>query len=379
MAVAFVALMSCSAAYAQARTVSPADVATPTPAPAPLILVPTATPRSAATTDGTVASGAPVASDALRAATRGAYFHGDGDGVRTYRVQAGDTLLDVALETGVDLTETYCLVAPDFAWSRPLVVGDLLTVPRSGALCHEIQPGETLEDVAVAYGVTTALLRAERWNATALPPGDQSPLPAGWHLRVPPRPTEPALIPEAMAGAPGDAQNVDALPLLLSQPVGAAPEQSFAVAASFAGSDSPPMGGPGLTLNAPVPADWPYGTGDFAWPLFGWLTQDFTPHHKAIDIAAPTGTMVTAADRGVVIRAGWNSQGYGQFVIIDHNIDYITLYAHLSEVLVSQGDVVAQGQAIGRVGSTGNSTGPHLHFEIRDFGSRADPVPLLVK
>ena len=89
--------------------------------------------------------------------------------------------------------------------------------------------------------------------------------------------------------------------------------------------------------------------------------------------------MVTAADRGVVIRAGWNSQGYGQFVIIDHNIDYITLYAHLSEVLVSQGDVVAQGQAIGRVGSTGNSTGPHLHFEIRDFGSRADPVPLLVK
>ncbi|MCB0129912.1 MAG: hypothetical protein KDD78_03655, partial [Caldilineaceae bacterium] len=84
MAVVFVALMSRSAAHAQARTVSPADVATPTPAPAPLILVPTATPGSAATTDRTVASSAPVASDALRAETRGAYFHGDGDNVRTY-------------------------------------------------------------------------------------------------------------------------------------------------------------------------------------------------------------------------------------------------------------------------------------------------------
>ncbi|MCB0158071.1 MAG: M23 family metallopeptidase, partial [Caldilineaceae bacterium] len=68
-----------------------------------------------------------------------------------------------------------------------------------------------------------------------------------------------------------------------------------------------------------------------------------------------------------------------QFVIVDHNIDYITLYAHLSEVLVNEGDVVAQGQPIGRVGSSGNSTGPHLHFEVRDFGQRVDPIQLLVR
>jgi murein DD-endopeptidase MepM/ murein hydrolase activator NlpD len=79
----------------------------------------------------------------------------------------------------------------------------------------------------------------------------------------------------------------------------------------------------------------------------------------------------------VVIRAGWNNQGYGQFVVIDHNIDYLTLYAHLSEILVKEGQVIAQGQAIGRVGSTGNSTGPHLHFEIRDFGRQTNPLELL--
>ncbi|MEZ4611523.1 MAG: M23 family metallopeptidase [Caldilineaceae bacterium] len=94
----------------------------------------------------------------------------------------------------------------------------------------------------------------------------------------------------------------------------------------------------------------------FAWPLYGWLTR-FKPDHRAVDIAAPVGTVVTAADRGVVIRAGWNSQGYGQFVIVDHNIDYITLYAHLSEVLVSEGDVVAQGQPIGRWGRRATAPG----------------------
>jgi murein DD-endopeptidase MepM/ murein hydrolase activator NlpD len=128
-----------------------------------------------------------------------------------------------------------------------------------------------------------------------------------------------------------------------------------------------------------VPANWPYGSGVFQWPLAGWLTQGYRYDHRAIDIAAPAGTPVRAADRGVVVRAGWNQQGYGLFVIIDHNIDYVTLYAHLSEVLVQEGQVVAQGDILGKVGSTGNSTGPHLHFEIRDFGRLTNPLELLTR
>jgi len=144
------------------------------------------------------------------------------------------------------------------------------------------------------------------------------------------------------------------------------------------------IGGPGDSATAAraatkVPANWPYGSGHFFWPVYGWLTQTYRFDHRAVDIAATLGTPVTAADRGVVLRAGWNNQGYGLFVVIDHNIDYVTLYAHLSEILVKEGDVVAQGQVIGKVGSTGNSTGPHLHFEIRDFGRLTNPLELLGK
>lgn len=321
--------------------VNPGDISTPTPTAQP-ILVPT-----------------PVAAPDLP------------PGTRAYRVRAGDTLLAVALETGVDLEETYCLVAPDFTWAQPLVIGDLLTVPEPGTRCHTIALGETLADVAAAYGVTSAAIAADPWNGPAMRASLDGALPAEWHLRIPPRRVT------ANAQLMGDAQ--DSLPLLLSQAPNADPSTALAVATTLGQSGLPAVGGAGYTAMAPVPADWPYGTGLFAWPLYGWMTQGFKTDHRAIDIAAPVGTVVTAADRGVVIRAGWNSQGYGQFVIVDHNIDYITLYAHLNEVLVSEGDVVAQGQPIGRVGSSGNSTGPHLHFEVRDFGQRVDPVPLLLR
>ncbi|MGL4650303.1 MAG: M23 family metallopeptidase, partial [Caldilineaceae bacterium] len=108
-------------------------------------------------------------------------------------------------------------------------------------------------------------------------------------------------------------------------------------------------------------------------------TQAYRFDHRALDIAAPTGSPVTAADRGVVVRAGWNNQGYGNFVIVDHRIDYLTLYAHLESIFVSEGEVVAQGQVLGTVGTTGNSTGPHLHFELRDFGRLANPLEYLAR
>ena len=88
---------------------------------------------------------------------------------------------------------------------------------------------------------------------------------------------------------------------------------------------------------------------------------------------------VKAADRGKVIMAGWNPTGYGFRVVIDHGIDYVTLYAHLSDIYVKAGDVVGKGQVIGASGANGNITGPHLHFEIHDFGRLTDPLPLLPK
>jgi murein DD-endopeptidase MepM/ murein hydrolase activator NlpD len=125
--------------------------------------------------------------------------------------------------------------------------------------------------------------------------------------------------------------------------------------------------------------DWPYGDGHFVWPLVGPISQYAHDGHWALDIATPVGTPVKAADRGTVIAAGWSAVGYGFRVVIDHGNDYVTLYAHLSDIYVKPNQVVGKGQVIGASGANGNVTGPHLHFEIRDFGSLADPLALLPK
>ncbi len=104
---------------------------------------------------------------------------------------------------------------------------------------------------------------------------------------------------------------------------------------------------------------------------FGWRTHPLTGtrrFHSGLDIAAPTGTPVVATATGTVVSAGWNG-GYGKAIVIQHNDVQQTLYGHLSEISVQPGQQVTQGSVIGLVGSTGNSTGPHLHFESRSPSS----------
>jgi murein DD-endopeptidase MepM/ murein hydrolase activator NlpD len=95
--------------------------------------------------------------------------------------------------------------------------------------------------------------------------------------------------------------------------------------------------------------------------------------HEGIDIAAGLGTPIRAAAAGTVIHAGWLG-GYGNLVVLDHGDGLATAYAHASAILVGVGQSVAQGQTLSLVGSTGNSTGPHLHFEVRVNGSAVDPL-----
>jgi murein DD-endopeptidase MepM/ murein hydrolase activator NlpD len=117
------------------------------------------------------------------------------------------------------------------------------------------------------------------------------------------------------------------------------------------------------------------GGAGFIWPSgnHSLSGNDFWSGHLGIDIAGATGDLVWASDSGVVVFAGWSTGGYGNMVMIDHGNGYQTLYGHMNTYSVSCGQSVYQGNIIGTIGSTGNSTGSHLHFEIRLNGQFVDP------
>jgi len=121
--------------------------------------------------------------------------------------------------------------------------------------------------------------------------------------------------------------------------------------------------------------DGAYGSGAFAWPAANHVLSgnDYWSGHLGIDIAGAIGDNVSASDAGVVVFAGWANGGYGNMVMIDHGNGYQTLYAHLNSVSAQCGQSVATGSYLGALGSTGNSTGAHLHFEVRYLGGFINP------
>jgi murein DD-endopeptidase MepM/ murein hydrolase activator NlpD len=245
----------------------------------------------------------------------------------------------LAVEWGVDSEAIACVTRSGQEPLSGLRPGQVIMIPNPRYRCHTVQPGETLAQIAQAYEVTVDVLLAEPWN-TVETAGET--LETGRRLLI-----------------------LDGL-----RPDLAGLRQSQTVTATAALAETAPA--------SVKPEAWPYGDGSFIWPLQGGvISQGFRRGHRAIDIAAPIGTPVYAADNGIVLKSGYSYDGYGGRVIIDHQIDYVTLYAHLSQALVQEGDVVQKGQLIGYVGSTGNSTGPHIHFELRDFGYLIDPRTLL--
>lgn len=119
-------------------------------------------------------------------------------------------------------------------------------------------------------------------------------------------------------------------------------------------------------------------TGEFVRPYNGNISSRFGRrwgrNHNGVDLTGAVGDIINASDGGEVIHAGWNNGGFGNLVIIKHKNGYESYYAHLSAVLVSKGQMVAKDEPIGKLGNTGRSTGPHLHFEIRKDGVPVDPL-----
>ena len=125
----------------------------------------------------------------------------------------------------------------------------------------------------------------------------------------------------------------------------------------------------------------PVGSGILSMPTSGSLSSRFGSRwgkqHQGIDLGAPLGTPIYAADNGIVIYSQYNDGGYGYMVQIDHGNGLKTYYAHCNELLVNTGDIVAKGDIIAEVGNTGRSTGPHLHFEVRRGDVPIDPLEYL--
>ncbi|GIK42972.1 MAG: hypothetical protein BroJett011_68050 [Chloroflexota bacterium] len=246
--------------------------------------------------------------------------------ISTYEVQSGDTIYGIAGKFGLD-PETIMWSNPDLEKAPDLLsIGQQLTILPTNGVYHQVGQGDTLQGIADTFKVDPSVIL--NYSLNELDPDNPVITPGQW----------------------------------LVVPGGSKPFIPRTVVAYYTGE---------------IPEGANEGTGTFAWPASGTIYQGFFPWHPAVDIAAYIGAPVLAGDSGYVIVAGWSDVGYGYHIVIDHGNGYQTLYAHLNSIYVNVGDNVAQGQQIGEMGNTGNATGPHLHFEIRQNTVVRNPIGIL--
>lgn len=247
--------------------------------------------------------------------------------IQKYIVQSGDTVLGIAErfdlrpET-IQWANSTLEINPDLI--RP---GDELNILPVNGVLHTIRAGDTLSTIADRYSVAIDDIIGYSGNGLD---GVASSLIVGQELIIPDG-TKPQAQAQAVAYTAGQ-----------------------------------------------TPSNAQVGSGNFVWPSSGPINQRYWSGHPAIDVGGWTGSPVRSADGGyvAVARGGWNG-GYGNHVIIDHGNGFVTLYAHLNSIFVTPGESVSRGQQVGSVGNTGNSSGPHLHFEIRYQGVARNPLTYL--
>lgn len=244
--------------------------------------------------------------------------------IQIYAVQSGDTISGIAAQFG--------LTAETIVWSNPalernpdlLSVGqELIILPENGVY-HQVGSGDTIAAIATTYQANIDAILNHPLNDFN---PDNPIIQIGEWVMVP-------------------------------------------------GGEKPFIPRTVTAYSGPAPADASIGSGIFGWPASGSITQGFTSYHPAIDIAAWIGAPVLAADSGYVVVAGWDNL-YGYHIVLDHGNGFQSLYAHLQSYTVDAGENVTKGQQLGEMGSTGNSTGPHLHFELRQGTVTRNPYGFL--
>lgn len=263
--------------------------------------------------------------------------------VQNYVVAQGDSVFEIASKFNIK-PETLLWANYDLLNDNPdtISIGMELKVPPVDGVYYQTKDGDTIQGVAARF--EAKLEDILNWSANQLDL------------------TEPILQPETWLMLPGGHREFRQwiIPVI--------PRGQAGVSKSVYGGGACEGG-----------YDGAFGTGGFIWPAGNHYLSgnDYWAGHLGIDIAAGEGAGVYAADSGVVVFAGWATGGYGYTVIVDHGNGYQTLYAHMSQVSVSCGRSVGQGGNLGSSGSTGNSTGAHLHFEVRFNGGFVNPWYIL--
>ncbi|MBM2809306.1 MAG: peptidase [Chloroflexi bacterium] len=319
-------------------TIEPSPTESPTPTPEPTTTsVPTAQPT----------------------ATRPA-------AVLDHVVVPGDTISSIAALYGVP--SAAIISTNRLSQDGTIQVGQALLIPRVFGAVHTVRPGESLGEIAALYGVQISAI------ADANDLSDPSAIFSGQRLLIPgavapiptstPAPTLAPPLPTATARPMTATAIATATPGRTALP-GTSTVAPTTTAPVFSIATRPPQtGGPGPAI--------------LGWPARGGISTEFGDGgHSGIDIMANTGDPVAAAAPGIVTMALESDYGYGWRVEIDHGGGIGTLYAHMSAFTVKPGERVIQGQRLGYAGSTGVSTGPHLHFEVRLAGVPTDPLRFL--
>ncbi len=250
------------------------------------------------------------------------------DQVVEYTVQSGDTVSEIADKYGIS-TDTIRW-ENNLASLNAIKPGQTLKILPVSGVRHKVSRGETIYSIAKKYDANSQAVVDFPFNTFA--DNETFALATGQDLIVP-----DGKKPNAVLWSPS----------------------------KYIAQNTPNAG----AISA---------IGKFVWPIGGRITQRFAWYHRGLDISTAFGTPVLAADSGTVTVAGWpDGSGYGNRVVIDHGNGYVTWYGHLSRFAVSAGQTVGRGSVIGYEGSTGRSTGPHLHFEIRRGGVPVNPLEYL--
>lgn len=253
------------------------------------------------------------------------------DKVIEYEVKNGETISSIARDFGV--SENTILWENDLTSGTQIKAGDKLRVLPVSGIAYKVEGGDTIYSIAKKYQANAQAILDFPFNDV----GDDFQLKTGQTLII---------------------------------PDGAPPEKPKPAPTQYLAREQQ-----NVTIEN-------LGSAQFVWPAtaFQQISQYFSWYHPGIDIANLGGGPIHASDSGTVTVAGWpDNQGYGNRVVIDHGNGFTTLYAHLSVISVSPGQRVSKGQLIGMMGSTGRSTGVHLHFEVHKNGVLLNPLSFLGK